>query len=113
MILTLLHKQVQQTGTSKLDCKDEKFKLSVLQMKAVTDYSDDGDAENVSKKAHIIAKNASCVTLSTDDRINLCEKSFKNVTSYHDLRESILASTRERVREENHLMERQRICSVI
>ena len=105
-ILTLLYKQVQQTGIGKLDYTDAQFKVAVLQMKAATDYSDDGDNDNVDKNTRIDAIVSSYVTLSTDDRINLCEKSLENITSCHDLREAILPSTHARVREANHLMEK-------
>ena len=95
-ILDYIGSQVQQTGIGKLDYTHVQSKLALLQMKAATDYGDDGDND----------ANASYDTFSTDDRIHLCEEAFENITSCHDLREAILPFTHARVREANHIKEK-------
>ena len=96
-ILDYIGSQVQQNGIGKLDYTNVQLKLAVLQMKATTDYSDDCDHNGT---------NVSNDTLSTDDRIQLCEEAFGNITSCHDLRKMILPSTHKRVREANHIKEK-------
>ena len=92
----------QSTGT--FDYANTQFKLARLQMKAATDYGNDGDTDNVDNTDN--DANVFYDTLSSDDRIHLCEEAFEHITSCHDLREAILPSTHARVREANHLMEK-------
>ena len=94
--LAYVSSQVRQTGIGKLDYTNLQSKLALQQMKAATDYGDDGDND----------ANASYDTLSTDDRIHLCEEALENITSCHDLRQAILPSTHKRVREANHIKEK-------
>ena len=86
-ILTHIYKQVQQTGIGKLDYAERQFQLARLQMKAATNYSDDDDTVDNNTDSDI---NVSYVTLSTDDRIHLCQEAFEHITSCHDLLKMIL-----------------------
>ena len=102
-ILTHIYNQVQANEISKLDYAERQFQLARLQMKAATNYSDDDDTVDNNTDSDI---NVSYVTLSTDDRIHLCQEAFEHITSCHDLLKMILPSTHKRVREANVLKEK-------
>ena len=88
-ILTDILNQVQETGIGNFDYANILFKLAVLKMKAATtNYNDDGDTVDSTGSDNDI--NVSYVTLSTDDRIHLCQEAFEHITSCHDLLKMIL-----------------------